>query len=387
MSDANRVGLLYAEETTWGTVPSPAATFKRVRFTSEDFKQATDTDESEEIVSDRQVADIIRQAIRAEGPLNFEFSYGAFDDFIQAALMAASGFGSETVICASDTAVDASSADNSFNHATAWDATPTVGEWIRVTGFTETANNGYFKVLTATSQKITVSGGTLVTEAAGDSIDIDQAASLVNGTTPNSYTIEREYEDVANEFAYFTGMMVDQFNLNVPSRGKVNGSFQFIGKQEVSATATQGDGSPTAAPTNSIMQTVDHVSAILENYGAVTVVEANISLSNNLRDRAAVGVLGALSIGSGRCRVSGNVQLYFSSKTIPDKYLNFTESSLCIVLAGSGGQYVFELPATHYTDMTRGASGVDQDVIVNVALGAKKDASEAKTIRVSRWAA
>jgi hypothetical protein len=64
-----------------------------------------------------------------------------------------------TVLSASDT-------DDSFNLSSGSFPLLAVGEWFDVSGFSTSANNGTFQVLTRAAQKITVSD-TLVTEAAG----------------------------------------------------------------------------------------------------------------------------------------------------------------------------------------------------------------------------
>lgn len=57
-----------------------------MRHTGESLKQDTTVVTSEEIRSDRQIADIIRTGVGASGGIDFELSYGTFDDFLQAIL-------------------------------------------------------------------------------------------------------------------------------------------------------------------------------------------------------------------------------------------------------------------------------------------------------------
>lgn len=85
IADSNRGQLYYGPEATWGT--TPAAALKEFRFTSESLKQSTQSTMSEEIRSDRQVTDVVRTGIQAEGDVGFEVSFGALDDFIAGALM------------------------------------------------------------------------------------------------------------------------------------------------------------------------------------------------------------------------------------------------------------------------------------------------------------
>lgn len=72
----------------------------------------------------------------------------------------------------SATTISAAASDNSFNDSASGFSGMAIGQYIPVTGFTEAANNGLFKIESITSSKIVVSGGTLVDEAAGDSVEI-----------------------------------------------------------------------------------------------------------------------------------------------------------------------------------------------------------------------
>lgn len=84
MADSSRAQLYFLEETVWGT--TPAAALKALRFTGESLKPETDGTTSSEIRSDRQVTDWIRTGERAAGDVNFELSYGTFDNLLEGAL-------------------------------------------------------------------------------------------------------------------------------------------------------------------------------------------------------------------------------------------------------------------------------------------------------------
>ena len=88
MADTSQTQLAYITETTYGTTPSTPA-FTNVRYTSESLKAARQNVQSEEIRRDRNVPDLIQVGGNAAGGVNFELSYGAFDDFIESALFSA----------------------------------------------------------------------------------------------------------------------------------------------------------------------------------------------------------------------------------------------------------------------------------------------------------
>jgi len=84
-SSSNLTRLRYIAEATFGTTPS-TGTSTDLRFTGESLDFNIKTDTSKEIRADRNIADLIQLGAETTGDVNFELSYGSFDDFIAAAL-------------------------------------------------------------------------------------------------------------------------------------------------------------------------------------------------------------------------------------------------------------------------------------------------------------
>lgn len=383
MSDTSRVNLSYLVETTWGQVPAAALT--DLRFTSERLKQATNTTRSREIRSDRQIPDIIRTRIEAQGGFDFEMSYGAFDDLIAGAMMG----DWSTAVNISGTDISSVSADNSYNSTTTdLSVNVNVGQWMLVAGFANTANNGYARVSSVTSNKIVVTGLTLVNEAAGNSITI-KGSMIRNGTTKTSFTLEKEFTDIG-EFVSYSGMRVSTFGITVSPENIVTGSFAFLGKSALPAGATVGTGANVAAPSNDVMNAIDNVTGIREAAAATSedVTEIAFDLDNNLRGRPAVGVLGNTEIGIGTVGISGSFNVYFASRAIHEKYTNFTASDLSFRMAdGAGNAYVVTLPSIKFTDSDVLAGGQDRDVLVNMSFEARRDPASDAMIQFDRFPA
>jgi hypothetical protein len=76
MANSNQVGLAIWEESTFGTLPV-AQDLASVRFTSESLSKRTSSSISQELRTDRQIADIVRTSIGAGGSIEGEFSYGS----------------------------------------------------------------------------------------------------------------------------------------------------------------------------------------------------------------------------------------------------------------------------------------------------------------------
>lgn len=77
--------LAYIAEATIGTTPA-TPTFKVLRHTSEGIKAAKQTEVSNEVRADANVAQIADVGRSVAGPIAFELSYGTFDDFLEALL-------------------------------------------------------------------------------------------------------------------------------------------------------------------------------------------------------------------------------------------------------------------------------------------------------------
>lgn len=87
MSDTSRVQVRYVEESVYGT--TPAVALKNLRATGHSLKPIVETRESAELRPDGNVVDLYRVATRGEGGIEFEFSYGTFDDLLTGALRSA----------------------------------------------------------------------------------------------------------------------------------------------------------------------------------------------------------------------------------------------------------------------------------------------------------
>lgn len=385
MSDSDQMQLAFIAESTYGEQKT-GSNLQILRYTGESLSQETDSQVSAEIRGDRQKVDVKRTNVNAGGGLDFEMSYGSHDVLLKAALAAAS-WSAEVTDIETEITISTTNSDNSFNDSGSGLANYVANSWIEVRGFTDPANNGFFKVVTSAAGKLTVSGGTLIDEAAGDSIAITLLGEITNGVTQHSYNIEKEYTELSNELALELGMMVDQLSLTVPSDAIVTGSFTFLGSEEQSIASSGGTGYDNAATTE-VFSSIDEVLSVRENDIDYGITNFSMALANNLRTRMEVGNLGAVSIGMGTVDLSGTIQAYYASKTIMDKYLNFTTTSLVIVFEDTAGNgYIIDIPYVRYTSGNRVAGGQNTDIIADMAWTATMHPTEEVTIRIARFTA
>lgn len=82
MTDSSQTRLASIVEVTYGTTPA-TPTFLEQRFTDEGLNANFENITSNEIRSDRNVADLVQVGSNAGGPVNFELSYGSFDEWLE----------------------------------------------------------------------------------------------------------------------------------------------------------------------------------------------------------------------------------------------------------------------------------------------------------------
>lgn len=86
MANGSRHGLFAVKETTYGVTPTDPV-FDTVRITGTTLGLTKEGLQSDEIRSDRQIADYRLGNNQVGGDINFELSYGSFDKFLQAVLL------------------------------------------------------------------------------------------------------------------------------------------------------------------------------------------------------------------------------------------------------------------------------------------------------------
>lgn len=86
IATGSRHDLSYIKEVTFGTTPATTPVLTPIRHTGTTLGLSKDAIESEELRQDRQVAYFRHGNKSVGGDINFELSYGSFDDLIEATL-------------------------------------------------------------------------------------------------------------------------------------------------------------------------------------------------------------------------------------------------------------------------------------------------------------
>jgi len=395
MSDTNRVSLRVIEEATYGATPG-SGDLKSVPFTSAtDLGFTPETVVSDVIRDDRQVSDLILVGGSTAGGFDSELAYEIHDELMEGVMQSTWAVNAGTVTD-TDISISATTLDTVAGDFTSLGLS--VGDWVKVSGFGTAASNGVFRVsgtVTADSIPVTRSAGAAI-ETAGASVTIEAGDSLTNGVTQKSYTVERSFQDQATPlYEYLRGMVPGTFSLTASAKALVTCSFGFTGStQEYSTTRVTGltDTDATVSGAFDVFNASSNVGKIVEGgnivAGANFVTEATIEIENNLRERNAVGSLGATSIGSGEFMVTGTLNTFFDDQTLAEKVVNNTASSFSISLNDNAGNtLVFDLPKVKFSEGSPEVGSKNEDVMLNLSFQAIISPDMGKTMRITRFTA
>lgn len=398
MSDANRSQISYIEEVTWGVTPA-TPTLQRLRFTDGGPDFNIDNIVSNEIRSDRQTTDLVQTGADVSGPINFELSYKAIEDFFEGSLWSAGwigvGSGSTEVLTSGATGsneeftLNATANTITFGSGVTHAIVP--GQFFELTD--SATDDGYHFVTNVTGQVVTVQA--ITTGEVLDETDLAtiKGSIIRNGVTEHSYTIEKSFDD-KGRFSAFVGCVPNSLAITAAANSVITGSVDFIGKTANNmATATVAT-TFSAAETNDVMNAVANVGNILEGSTLAAVgagiffQELSFTVNNNVRGLPGIGTLGYVDIGVGAVDVTGTLNAYFENETLYNKYVNATATGLSFkVEDNAGNAYVFTFPRIKFITAPLPIPGRNTDIMQNMTWQAIRHATYGYTAEICRIAA
>lgn len=248
-ADSNRASLRYIAESLWAQTPVSGATREmRIKTSKLAYKKETKT--SDEIRSDRMIPSIIEVAASSDGDIDFEFSAGAIDDFLEAFV-----YGSFTRPMTMDfwdgnVSVVANN-QIAINSSTDYSSYLTVGRRVKLEGFKNLVNNGYFQISAVAfgggKTTLTVGGTSLVAEAAAPGTKLFDANDVIvmNSTvlrfgTAGAATIDSNGGNVFAS-AIAAGQLKSGQKIHVDGLGFEAGTITFAAAATVGDTITIND--------------------------------------------------------------------------------------------------------------------------------------------------
>lgn len=269
------------------------------------------------------------------------------------------------------------------------------GNWIKLGGsatgnkFDTADDNGYYRISSVTATKITFDqtpANFSADTGTGKSIEVFIPDYLRNGVKNYSHTVEQSYLEI-DEHQYFRGATVGSMELSLESQSIISTTFGFTCKEGEYLDNAVSGATRYSRQNRTAFNTSSNVGEIAEAGSAVTgpnyIMSASVSLNNNLRPRNAIGSLGAVSVGAGRCNVTGSLSTYFGNIDLLKKVINNTDTSLRFRLKDNGGAVMFvDLPRIKLSDGGTPIQGTDQDVMADLSYQAIKHETLGHTIQL-----
>jgi hypothetical protein len=384
LASSSAVQVRYIPEATFGVTPV-AGNPLNIRVTGESLNYDITKAMSTEINSTRTISSMIPTGAKASGDLNGEMQYREYDRLMESTLQSTftvygtAGVGTTFTADFTATTITASVAPTTTSALTNLKR----GQWFRLT--TGGINNGkLFRVsssVSPTSTVITLDAGTPATVGSSVATCSVQTRRLSHGTTQTSYTIEKNMTDVG-VFEAFTGMTPSKMAISIQSGNLSTINFSFMGKNAAMTTATALPGTPVASYSFDIQSGVTGASCQVWEGGApltgTFVKSLSLDYDNALREQDAICSLGSVGIGSGTIALTGSLSIYFADKTLFDKFVANTNTSLAFsTMDGAGNGYVFSLPVVNISSYQITAGGKDADMMADVQFTALRDAANA----------
>ena len=389
-ADSSQFSTHWVKEANWGVVPAGPPTLNTARITSNTVTLNKTTQRSNEISAGRKIKNRILTSLQVGGDIGFELSLdgpgdGGHADFFDGAL-----FGTHTTPVVVGAAQVNVTGTNQFDAAA---GTPysgfAVGQWINTAGFTNAANNGRHRVTAVVGggASLTVDS-TLVNETGSGDETVTSSAMLRDGTTAHSYVFENLYGGISTpQHVAFLGCMFSQLSMNFETDAIVTGSLSVLGKTMNDPSASSvGDGSPAAATTQDVTNTVTDVGFIREAGVTPTsfIRTLNLQLDNGLRvQRAIHGSADSVGIGLGDADVTGTLNAFFDDGALVTKFKNHTPTQLDWRVTGPGGRVlILTIPRARLSSFGAPVNGPNQDVEQQYAFEAEVDPTTNATLQM-----
>lgn len=310
-----------------------------LRRVSSSLKLEKETYQSEEIRSDRQIADFRHGTRRVTGGVSGEFSPGTYWDFLEAALrtteVAAASAGNTELTSA---AFDATLSNVVFAGGSAHDEGFRVGSIVQFASLSETANNGVNFLITS----MTSNGRTLglypapTTQGADTSFTMTEVGpSLImpeSGFVSRKFALEHWFQDILIA-RLFTECRVDGFTIDLPATGMGTFEFPVMGRdmEVYEGTDSPFFTGPSAASTSGIFAAVNGALFVGgTRIGVVTGINIQCTLSGS--SDAVVGQNFVPEIFQGRLNVTGQATVLLEDASFINYFLNETEVSILVFL-------------------------------------------------------
>ena len=368
------VGVSYVAETVFGVTPT-TPTMKAVRAKSgAKFELKRDTFSSKELTSARQVMGLTYGNRNGSGELPFEFSYGSFDDFLEA-VMGGTWTGNVLKIgnVKRSFTFEQQYPDINLNEQNTGVVFSGFNIGVKPNAIVEGAFQFLFKdqksvqyaddgvtTMAFAATTVTRSAGSFVTDgfAIGNKVTISGAATGANNTTIT-----------------LTGVTATVLTASAAT--------MTVDTAKTGVTICKTLGTPTAANTNEVF---DSFTGVLSEGGTTCAIVTGIDIkldqsanANNVLFDAT-----AQSVTLGTVNVTGSLMVRFVNNALKAKFLNGTTSDISFTLGnGSAKSYKFDMSGIKYTSST--ADTGENELTQTMSFSAIYDATDATSLMITRY--
>lgn len=333
---AVQVTLANKVEPSYGTIPS-AGGAQLLRRVSSSLALTKDSFTSNEVRSDQQIADMRHGSRSVRGTIEGELSTQTYDELFEALFRGTWVAGATTAPAqwaVGLTTADAGVLTSNLTFAGAGNLLTQgfkIGDIVRLTGMTTTANNNKNLRITALTNTVMTVFPRLTPQAqqaAGWSVAV-QGRKLTLGTLRRSFTIEQAMPD-ATVWEQFIGCRIGGANFNIPPTGIATVSFDVMGR-DLNVLATPYFTAPTSETTSGVLAGITGALRMNGQEQAV-VTGLQLNFSNNLNMQPVIGSPYAPDIFYGRMVLTGSVSAYIEDATFQNAFINESEIDLTAVL-------------------------------------------------------
>ncbi len=345
----------YVEEVDCGVTP-PSPAWKPLRFTSGNQQLTKDSLQSAELDGSRNVADLRLGSNQTAGDISIELSITSYDDLIEAALggtwaAGASGVGLDIDVVALAKTFTRAAGDFVADGVE-------VGNLIQFDGLTGD-NANPFIVTTVTATVVTCANAEGLADESSATTDYATGDSLEVGGNRKTFSVLTIFADAdsgAGENHITKGVEMAGYSFDVAVNALVTGTLSTIGRTyEPDVALPAGSTFPAVAKTEPYAS-VD--GRIIENdllIGYVT--STTLTLDNAASAQFEIGSNDTSFIEIGRANNTLSLATFFEDSSLLSKFINETETSIVVVLAGTSGAMSFTYPRVVYTTGTPDVAG------------------------------
>jgi hypothetical protein len=381
MTSTNYTSISYLEETTPGTIET-VGSFQILPTTGGAPTGNLTTATSEVIRRDRMTDDLIVVDSDVNGSMNFEMSYAPYKPILTSLMRNTSN---DTDLTGTDVAAD--NTGSQFTSSTTDFSNIKVGEYVLVSGFTDTTINTVYKVTSVAASALGVTPAPAVDEAAGNSVGV-KGSNIRNGASVSeTYSFLKLIEGITNPaYFYYSGCIVNKASLNFEMAAVLKGTFDIVGREETVTETAINVNALTDVPSYDLMNSVSSITDIdIQGLSSSTCFQKmDLTIDNKSEAAKCIGTLGAKGHSDFSLEVKGSIDLYFDDIVAYSKYKNSESFSVAVVLKDASNNYlIVYMPKCKFEELDPPIDGKDSFLMLSGSFIALRDSATNMMIQMT----